>query len=337
MQNRKEYLKQLLHQKEWKQEDRDWLLQYLNENDLTDLQEVAAAAYDADLLNTDPVLEREHSARILEKIHQRIGTSRQPAAVVRKIGFSRWKVAVAAIIILVAGAGVLSLLRKPVKQLLVTSGMQRKTVTLPDGSIAYLEPGTTLKYTGNYGRKERNVTLTGEALFKVQKDDKHPFIVASSLISTKVLGTSFNMEARNVTEARVVVLTGMVQVEAKGEENQEDKEVILTANKGAVYNSNTHLLEMSDATDDARFYSQKQQGRFIYDGEEVIKVVNDLQRYYNIEIKVDGRIQHCAFYGDVNIVDDLEKALDLIAVSLNAKINKDRNGNGYVIAGGNCH
>lgn len=337
MQNRKEYLKQLLHQKEWKQEDRDWLLQYLNENDLTDLQEVAAAAYDADLLNTDPVLEREHSARILEKIHQRIGASRQPAAVVRKIGFSRWKVAVAAVIILVAGAGVLSLLRKPVKQLLVTSGMQRKTVTLPDGSIAYLEPGTTLKYTGNYGRKERNVTLTGEALFKVQKDDKHPFIVASSLISTKVLGTSFNMEARNVTEARVVVLTGMVQVEAKGEENQEDKEVILTANKGAVYNSNTHLLEMSDATDDARFYSQKQQGRFIYDGEEVIKVVNDLQRYYNIEIKVDGRIQHCAFYGDVNIVDDLEKALDLIAVSLNAKINKDRNGNGYVIAGGNCH
>jgi len=337
VQNRKEYLKQLLHQKEWKQEDRDWLLQYLNENDLTDLQEVAAEAYNADLLNTDPVLEREHSARILEKIHQRIGTGRQPAAVVRRIGFSRWKVAVAAIIILVAGAGVLSLLRKPVKQLLVTSGMQRRTVTLPDGSIAYLEPGTTLKYTGNYGRKERNVTLTGEALFKVQKDDKHPFIVASSLISTKVLGTSFNMEARNVTEARVVVLTGMVQVEAKGEENQEDKEVILTANKGAVYNSNTHLLEMSDATDDARFYSQKQQGRFIYDGEEVIKVVNDLQRYYNTEIKVDGRIQHCAFYGDVNIVDDLEKALDLIAVSLNAKINKDRNGNGYVIAGGNCH
>jgi ferric-dicitrate binding protein FerR (iron transport regulator) len=129
----------------------------------------------------------------------------------------------------------------------------------------------------------------------------------------------------------------MVQVEAKGEDNQEDKEVILTANKGAVYNSNTHLLEMSDATDDARFYSQKQQGRFIYDGEEIIKVVNDLQRYYNTEIKVDGRIQHCAFYGDVNIVDDLEKALDLIAVSLNAKINKDKNGNGYIIAGGNCH
>jgi ferric-dicitrate binding protein FerR (iron transport regulator) len=335
VQNRKEYLKQLLQQKEWKQEDRDWLLRYLNENDLTDLQEVAAAAFDADVLSQDPVLEREHSARILEKIHQRISLRKAP--VVRRIGFGRWKVAAAAIIILIAGAGILSLLRKPVKQLLVTSGMQRKTVTLPDGSVAYLEPGTTLKYTGNYGKEERSVTLTGEALFNVQKDDKHPFIVASSLISTKVLGTSFNMEVRNITEARVVVLTGMVQVEAKGEENQEDKEVILTANKGAVYNSSTHLLEMSDATEDARFYSQKQQGRFIYDGEEIVKVVNDLERFYNTEIKVDGRIQHCAFYGDVNIVDDLEKALDLIAVSLNAKIDKDKNGTGYIIAGGSCH
>jgi len=334
VQNRKEYLKQLLQQKEWKQEDRDWLLQYLNENDLRDLQEVASEVYNAELQSADPVLEREHSARILEQIHQRISVPK--GAVVRSMWFSRWKVAAAAIIILVAGAGILSLFRKPVKQLLVTAEKQRKTFTLPDGTIVYLEPGTTIQYATSYGKEERNVTLTGEALFKVEKDDAHPFIVASSLISTKVLGTSFNMEVRNSSEAKVVVLNGMVQVAAKGEENQKGREVILTANRSAVYNKDTHLLEMSDATDDARFYSQKQQGRFVYDGEEVIKVVNDLQRYYNAEIRLDKRIQHCAFYGDVNIVDDLEKALDLIAVSLNAKINKDKNGNGYIIAGGNC-
>jgi transmembrane sensor len=334
VQNRKEYLKQLLHQKEWKQEDRDWLLQYLNENDLTDLQEAAAEIYNAEVQSTAPMLEREQSARILEQIHQRIRVPK--GAVVRKIWFSRWKVAAAAIIILATGAGILNLFRKPVKQLLVTAEKQRKTVTLPDGSVAYLEPGTTLQYSGNYGKEDRNVTLTGEALFKVEKDDVHPFIVASSLISTKVLGTSFNMEVRSNNDAKVVVLTGMVQVAAKGGADQEGKKLILTANKRAVYNKTTQLLEMSDATEDARFYSQKQQGRFVYDGEELIKVVNDLQRYYNTEIRLDRRIQHCAFYGDVNIVDDLEMALDLIAVSLNAKIYKDKSGNGYMIAGGNC-
>ncbi|MBW8683797.1 FecR family protein [Chitinophaga rhizophila] len=334
MQNRKEYLKQLLHQKEWKQEDRDWLLQYLNENDLTDLQEVAAEAYYAELPIEGPVLEQAHSARILERIHQRISVPK--GTIVRSMWFSRWKVAAAAIIILAAGVGIVSLFRKPVKQLMVVAEKQRKTFTLPDGSVVHLEPGTVLQYADDYGKKARNVTLTGEALFNVEKDDKHPFVVASSLISTKVLGTSFNMEVKSTAEAKVVVLTGMVQVAAQDGKDTEGKKLILTANKRAVYNKATQLLEMSDATEDAWFYSQRQQGRFVYDGEELIKVVNDLQRYYNTEIRLDRRIQHCAFYGDVNITHDLEMALNLIAVSLNAKINKDKSGNGYTIAGGNC-
>jgi hypothetical protein len=61
-----------------------------------------------------------------------------------------------------------------------------------------------------------------------------------------------------------------------------------------------------------------------------------LERYYNINVTVEEKLQHCAFYGDVNTVDDLEKALTLIAVSLNAKISKDSSGTGYLISGGNC-
>lgn len=334
MQNRKEYLKHLLHETKWKKEDREWLLQYLNENDLTDLQELAADAYSADLFAAEPMLDKEDSRRILDSIHQRLGMKEVP---VKKITWFRyWKVAAAAMIILAAGIGYMTLLRKPVKQLVFVAEKQRKALRLPDGSMAYLEPGTTLKYTGEFGKKEREVALTGEALFDVQHDEAHPFIVASSLINTRVLGTSFNMEVRGTEDARVVVLTGMVQVATKDAEDQEGKEVIVTANKRAVYNRETNQLETSDATEDARFYLQKQQGRFIYDGTEIGKVVNDLQRYYNINIRVDERMQHCAFYGDVNIDDDLEKALNLIAVSLNAKISKESSGNGYVIAGGDC-
>lgn len=334
MQNRKEYLKHLLHEKTWKKEDREWLLQYLNENDLTDLQELAAEAYNADLFTEEPILQVEDSRRILDNIHKRLGMKQVP---VRKLSWLRhWKVAAAAMIVLATGIGYLNTIRKPVKQLVFVAEKQRKTLKLPDGSMAYLEPGTTLKYTGEFGKKERTVALNGEALFDVRRDDAHPFIVASPLISTTVLGTSFNMEAWDMKEAKVVVLTGMVQVAAKGREDQGEKEVIVTANKSAVYNKETHQLETADAADDARFYQQKQQGRFVYDGTEIGKVVNDLQRFYNINIRVDQRMQHCAFYGDVNIEDDLEKALNLIAVSLNARIRKESSGTGYVIAGGDC-
>jgi ferric-dicitrate binding protein FerR (iron transport regulator) len=337
VQNRKEYLKHLLHNRNWKQEDRDWLLQYLNENDLTELREIAGDAYSADLFTEEPLLEREDSERILKSIHERIAGHHM--TVVKTSRWLRpWKAAAAAaVIILAAGIGYISILKKPVKQLVFVAEKHRKTLKLPDGSLVYLEPGSTLKYTGNFGKEERTVALTGEAFFEVEHNAKFPFIVASSLINTTVLGTSFNMEARDTAEARVVVLTGMVQVQANDNADNDGKEVILTANKRAVYNNITHTLQMSDAPEDAKFYTQKQQGRFIYDGADLIKVVNDLQRYYNINVTVDQKLEHCAFYGDVNTVDDLEKALTLIAVSLNAKISKDSSGNGYLISGGGCH
>ena len=320
-----------MHDRKWTQEDREWLLQYLNEKDLTELQEFAAEEFNADLFKSEPVLAREDSERILKNIHQRINA--KPKTVVRAIW---WKVAAAAMVILAAGIGFYKLSQPPVKQMVVMTGEQRKKVTLPDGSMVFLEPRSTLKYTGDFGKEERSVALSGEALFDVQHDDKHPFIVASSLINTRVLGTSFNIEARDSREAKVVVLTGMVQVKAIDGNRKDGHEVILTANKRAVYNKTTDQLEMSDASDDARFYTQKQQGRFIYDGTELIKVVNDLQRYYNINVTVDARVQHCPFYGDVNTIDEPEKVLNLIAVSLNARIKMDSTTSRYIISGGYC-
>lgn len=329
MQNRKEYFKHLLHNGTWTQEDRAWLLQYLDDKDLTELQEFAAAEYNADLLTAEPVLAREDSERILKSIHQRIAPKR--VAVVRKLW---WQVAAAAMVVLAAGIGYYRYAHPDVKELIVQSGQQRKELVLPDGSKVFLEPGSTLKYKGDFGRAEREVALSGEALFDVQHDNAHPFIVASPLINTRVLGTSFNIEARDTSEAKVVVLTGMVQVQAIDGNKRDGHEVILTANKRAIYNKATDQLQMSDASDDARFYLQKQQGRFEYDGTELMKVVNDLQRFYNINVTVEKRLQHCAFYGDFNTIDEPEKALNVIALSLNARINKDSTG--FIISGGSC-
>jgi transmembrane sensor len=342
VQNRKEYLKHLLLETRWTQKDREWLLQYLNEDDLSELQEVAAEAYNADLFAAVPLLEKAHSERILESIHQRIRErAAQPlhgmeTRVVKVSWFRRWQVAAAAIVVLVAGVCYFALQRKPLPPVVITAAGQRKTIALPDGSKVYLEPGSSLQYANDFGKEERSVNLQGEALFEVNRDDSHPFIVGSSLINTKVLGTSFNMEAKKAGEAKVVVLTGMVEVQAKEEGDHHRLQVIVTANHSAIYNKASHHLETTDAADDARFYLQRQQGRFVYDGTELSKVVNDLERYYNVTISVDRKLQHCAFYGDVNTMDDLDKALNLIAVSLNAKITRNNSISSYEINGGSC-
>nr|WP_246485117.1 FecR domain-containing protein [Chitinophaga qingshengii] len=219
----------------------------------------------------------------------------------------------------------------------MSSGDQHKTVTLPDGSLVYLEKSSSITYPENFGKKNRTLQLNGEAFFEVKQDSRHPFMISSDLINTTVLGTSFNMEVRKNGVAKVVVVSGSVQVNTRTGETNPQHQLVLSANKSAVYHAASKGLELIDATDDARYFLQKRNGKFIYKGQPVSMVLNDLQRFYNVPVSADKKIEHCSFFGDFNTTDDLQEALTLIAVTLNAKIKKDANGNGYVIVDGNCH
>lgn len=333
MHNRKEYLRQLLHTEEWTIAEREWMLQYLDGNDLSELEEIAAEEFDADLISVKHTLDRKLSEKLLKRIHKDI-----PIPTVskeRKIRVYALRIAAAAAVLLAVGIGYYRLSRKAPHQQVVATAKERKTITLPDGSLVSLEPGSSLQYPQQFDQEKREVNLSGEAFFEVAHNEKQPFVIHSPLINTTVLATSFNIEARGDREARVVVVTGRVQV-AKGEPDSNEQAMIVTANNSAVYNKDTDHLVMKDATDDARFYAQKRSGRFIYKGVPLEKVVNDLERYYDITIETDKKIRSCAFNGDFDAGDDLEKALTLIAVSLNANIHKDSTTNSYRITGGSC-
>jgi ferric-dicitrate binding protein FerR (iron transport regulator) len=70
-------------------------------------------------------------------------------------------------------------------------------IQLSDGTRVWLNAGSKLVYDASYGLEQRKVSLQGEALFDVVKDAQHPFIVTTSTISIKVLGTRFNVRAYN--------------------------------------------------------------------------------------------------------------------------------------------
>ena len=334
MHNRKEYLRHLLHTEEWTITEREWMLQYLDGNDLSELEEIAAEEFDADLISVKHTLDRKLSEKLLSRIHKDM-----PIPAVSKgksIRVYSLRIAAAAAVLLAAGIGYYRFTRQAPPQQIVASAKERKTVTLPDGSLVSLEPGSTLQYPQQFSGQTREVNLSGEAFFEVAHNEKQPFVIHSSLINTTVLATSFNIEARDAKEARVVVVTGRVQVLAKGETASNEQAMIITANKSAVYNKATDQLEVKDATDDARFYAQKRSGKFIYKGVPLEKVVNDLERYYNTTIETEKRIRSCVFNGDFDGDDDLDKALTLIAISLNANIHKDSSTNSYSITGGSC-
>ncbi|NJK93944.1 MAG: FecR domain-containing protein [Bacteroidales bacterium] len=71
----------------------------------------------------------------------------------------------------------------------------RTVVNLADGSKVWLNAGSKLKYAVDFGKRNRNVFLTGEAYFDVVKSTDMQFIVKTTHLDVKVYGTEFNVKA----------------------------------------------------------------------------------------------------------------------------------------------
>lgn len=90
--------------------------------------------------------------------------------------------------------------------------------TLPDGSRISLNKNSTLDYPGKFSGERREVKLSGEAFFNVERDAEHPFVIHAGPVDVKVLGTSFNVDAYpNSDSVHVSVHTGHVQCAVNGE------------------------------------------------------------------------------------------------------------------------
>ena len=87
-------------------------------------------------------------------------------------------------------------------------------ITLPDGSVAYLHPGSKVMFPTTFVGDKRVVQLEGDAYFKVAKDAAHPFVVMAGQLQTTVLGTEFHVSS---SHAEVVLVSGSVSVAVGGQ------------------------------------------------------------------------------------------------------------------------
>ena len=336
MKDRQEYLKYLLAQKKLTSGEEEWLLNYLNDQDISDIQKIAAEDFETDITYMKKSLGRKQSEEILEKIHSRIYV---PAPTfMQTVRLHRLKVAIAALIIIIAGAGYWcmenGLLFVPADKEIVTTG-KRKTVKLPDGSLITLEANSRLSYPGRFMGGTREVRLTGEAYFEVKPNHEKPFIVHTPYVIATVLGTSFNVEAYPNGIARVVVTTGRVKVQTVNASN-ELQAVIINANQSVAYNITINEIEKRNAPEDAVYYKQRHSGKFSYAGVPIAKVIQEMERYYHTSVTLEKDMSGCVFYGYFQVNDHVDRALSLVALSLNATVKKKMNDKGYLIAGGNC-
>jgi transmembrane sensor len=158
-----------------------------------------------------------------------------------------------------------------------TTGQQIR-ITLPDGSIALLAPQSRLGVATDFARKSRRVQLTGQAYFDVQPSNAAAFVVHTGTVTTRVLGTAFDVRHYGGdADVRVAVVRGKVAVTGA------KKGVTLTAGTvGYVTDSSAVSTGDSDVTGVAAWTD----GQLVFREAPVRSVLTGLSRWYGYEFRL---------------------------------------------------
>ncbi len=184
---------------------------------------------------------------------------------------------------------------------------------LSDGSIAWLNPNSKLKYPKMFTTGKREIKMDGEIFFEVTPDAKRPFIIYSRNVITRVWGTSFRIRAYQNLPVEVSVVTGKVSLRLQ---QKEDYEIMLLPNQKATYLKNINSLKTEESVDSVMGMWQKASMSFDNEPlEDVIKVLNNQFKVHisSRDEKLLKYVLNADFTGQnlPSILEMLEKSLDV--------------------------
>jgi ferric-dicitrate binding protein FerR (iron transport regulator) len=163
---------------------------------------------------------------------------------------------------------------------------QKLKITLPDGSLAWLNADSKIQYAANFEGNTRTILLEGEGYFEVKKNANKPFIVKSGNVSTTALGTSFNIQAYpEDSTIQVALLTGKVQVKSP---QAGTAGIAFSLREGNGIHYNKKINQSSKYTVDQDQVMAWKQGILLFDGDSFEEVTSRIRRWYGVEITISG-------------------------------------------------
>ena len=189
---------------------------------------------------------------------------------------------------------------------------ERREIQLPDGSVVTLNAASSIQIASDFGVKKRDVLLQGEAFFQVSKDKTRPFIIKTGKIYTRVVGTSFNINAyADENLISVAVATGKVQVEKDAAEGKTLIGRDLTHNQLLVYDLKKDSCSQTLA--DADLLSAWKTNKLVFNQASITQITRVLERWYNISVVFTGKPRKTGLYTVTFDNCSLEKLLPLLA------------------------
>ncbi len=149
-------------------------------------------------------------------------------------------------------------------------------LVLDDGTRVWINSESELRYPVVFCDSVRKVYLKGEAYFEVKRDEKHPFMVETNELCTRVLGTEFNVQAYGWSDANITLIKGSVAVNQNGNGGT----VVLKPGENASYNGDSLYVESVDVL---KYISWKE-GFFYYDNVPLENILSELGRWFDFTV-----------------------------------------------------
>lgn len=325
------YLKQ-----ECTPEEIQTLLNYFRQENTDHLGQLVQAELEKPLDEMDEMPYRPVYDRVERNLQAYLGQEQPDVLVMEPKRSYKWIYAVAASVALFTMAYLnwtqLVNFVDPVKQQMAATAFgERRQLTLTDGTQVWLSPGSTLRYPDKFRGETREIKVAGEAYLEVAHDAKHPFIVHTAKLDTRVLGTSFDVQAySDQPDVKVTLLTGKVRVTASNH-----KVVEITPDQQATFNPANGELLKADYPDAGTFLDRRD-GILKYRGTPLAIVIKDIQRTFNVIIKLDERMKYCAYVGTFKPTDRIETVMKKLVMPFIGAVSRLEKPKNYKITGKGC-
>lgn len=192
-----------------------------------------------------------------------------------------------------------------------------RNVILSDSTHICLKKGSSLKVSRFYDFINRNLHLTGEAFFKVSRNEKMAFKVKTSSSTVCVLGTQFMIIAEPM-KTEVLVKEGKVALKS----TIDDNEVYLTQGMSAQANKNGQIKNTEFNVNELGFAT----GEFQFNHVSLNEILKKLENYYSIKFVVAPEYQNriLSFYVSEMSVEDLMQFIKELIPELEYQIKENQ-------------
>jgi len=210
---------------------------------------------------------------------------------------------------------------KPGNLLTVKTSNKVKVVTLPDGSIIYINKSSTIRYASNFNIN-RVVKLSGEAFFEVKHNEELPFTVITNGLTIRDIGTAFNVNGKH-NRTEVIVESGIVLI------GHSTGNLRLKANQMVSIKAGERNLTVQRNTD--VLYNYYRTNQFVASNTPLYKLVDVLNEAYDEKIVISNKsMVNEPITVTIKREDSLATILNVIE-STTPSLHIIRKGNGYSI------